>query len=66
MSVLAVVKKENKKEGVWMVRPLTPTGEAFYTVRPEDFDYDDVAVNDLVDLQIGTPNKASRHGAKAQ
>lgn len=67
--VMAVVKKHNAKDNLWTVRPLTPTVESMFYLKDNDFDYDDVAANDLVDVYQSEGEsvyRARRHGAKAQ
>ena len=67
--VMAVVKKHNEKDDIWTVRPLTPTAVSMFYLHSEDFDYDDIAVNDLVDVYQPEGEyayRARRHGAKAQ
>lgn len=67
--VMAVVKKHNKKDDRWTVRPIVPTVESMFYIHTEDFDYDDIAVNDLVDIYQPEDEqgyRVRRHGAKAQ
>jgi len=69
--IIGVITKFDEKRGFWVVRPLKPTGTAFYYVAPEDIAYRDAQVNDLVELRKNTSLEGSsytahRHGAKAQ
>ena len=65
--VMAVVKKHNKKNDLWTVRPIVPTAESMFYLHTDDFDYNDIAVNDLVDVYDEDSHyRARRHGAETQ
>lgn len=69
--ILAMVKKYDAKRNFWQVRPLQPSSQSYYYLVSGDFDYGDVAVNDLVEVYYtekpgGAGHRARRHTTDAQ
>lgn len=64
--VIAIVQKYDEKRHFWVVRPLRPSKYAYYHLTTLDFDYEGVAVNDLVEIRSTESGYiASRHVVKA-